>query len=101
MTVDDDRIAKLERDVAGLLALSQARAEREVRIEDKVDGLVAAENQRQGREERNERARDEDAEHRSQRNQWIRAFLPTGFLVGVWTALLWALQQVGQFINGQ
>ena len=96
------RLAALEKEMAAMKALSQARASqeqersaRDLRIEEKVDALLRAEHARQGREQAHELAQDRRGEDRHERNQWMRSLLPTGLFVGIWTAILWVFDQIG------
>ncbi|PNW44507.1 UNVERIFIED_CONTAM: hypothetical protein BEN50_12800 [Euhalothece sp. KZN 001] len=89
------RVTDLERKMAASEARAQERLKREKRIEEKVDMLVDDMNRRHGREAAERRDAEHNRDDRHETGAWLRAFVPTGFWVALWAAVLWVAEQLG------
>jgi len=97
----ESRLSELERRLTQLQTRDEVRRDRERRIEDKVDELLEDMHQRRGRETANTRQHRDDKDARHELGEWLRAFIPTGLWVGVFTVLQWIARQLWNGPSGQ
>ena len=88
------RVNVLERKFDAMEARAEERHQREQRMEVKLDALFQDMNRRQGREAAAAIADDNALASRKERSKWLRAFVPTGLWVGVWSAIVWIAQKL-------
>lgn len=93
MTEQDlrDRLIRLE-------AQSEERLEQMRSISRNVEELVADLHQRRGQSDVTATVHRESREDRVQRDTWLRAFLPTGIMTGLWLGVLELLRRLGDYL---
>jgi hypothetical protein len=77
---------------------SEERLEQLRKIGSNVDELVADMHQRKGQSDVTATVHRESREDRVQRDTWLRAFLPTGIMTGLWLGVLELLRRLGDYL---